>query len=321
MSPLAMSLREEIVREGPISFSRFMQRALYDPVGGYYRKLRDPFGAQGDFYTAEQVQPMFGILVAAMIREWFEELGRPRDFTVVELGAGRGEMAAAFSEWRYIAVDLDRGALPERFCGVVFSNEFFDALPVDVAVCRGGRFVERRVGWDGARFVWMDGGPVSAMAADYITRYLGSRQEDDMVEVGAAALSWVERIAASLERGFACTIDYGHTLRESSRFPAGTLMSYRKHSALEDVLAEPGERDITAHVSFAALEEHGKRCGLAPVRMETLARALLGVGERGAFQAALETGDAAEEQRRRLQLKTLLFGMGETFRVLVQRKG
>jgi SAM-dependent MidA family methyltransferase len=320
MTPLEISLRDEIERDGPLPFHRFMERALYDPAHGYYRTARDPFGKAGDFYTAEQVQPVFGMLMAARIREWFEELGRPADFTVVELGAGRAEMAEAFAEWRYIPVDIDRGALPERFCGVVFSNEFFDALPVDVAVCRGAGFLERRLAWDGARFVWVDGEPVSPETADYIERYLGPREEGEIVEIGAAALGWVERIAASLERGVVFTIDYGHTRRESVRFREGTLMSYRKHTALEDVLEAPGWRDITAHVSFTALEEHGKRCGLVSEPLSTLARTLLDVGERGAFEAVLAAGNAAEEQRRRLQLKTLLFGMGETFRVLVQRK-
>jgi SAM-dependent MidA family methyltransferase len=140
------------------------------------------------------------------------------------------------------------------------------------------------------------------------------------VEVNLDALAWMERIAGSLDRGFVLTIDYGYTRRESVRFRSGTLMSYRRHTALEDVLEDPGGRDITAHVPFTALEEHGKRCGLEPVRFETLARMLLGIGERDAFAGVFAAQDAAEESRRRLQLKTLLFGMGETFRVLVQRK-
>jgi SAM-dependent MidA family methyltransferase len=316
MTPLAVLIREEILRGGPMPFRRFMELALYHPEYGYYRRQRDPFGKQGDFYTAEQVQPVFGILVAARIREMFEELGRPVDFTVVELGAGRGEMGQALSEWRYLPVDLSRGALPERFSGVVFSNEFFDALPVEPAVRRSNAFREMRVGWDGSRLVWVECGQVSAEVAEYLERNIAPCEQGDLVEAGLDAVSWMERIAKALERGFVFTIDYGYTRRESVRFPNGTLMSYRRHTALEDVLAEPGERDITAHVCFTALEEHGKRCGLEPVRFETLARMLLDVGERGAIAAALK----ADEARRRSQLKTLLFGMGETFRVLIQRK-
>jgi SAM-dependent MidA family methyltransferase len=59
------------------------------------------------------------------------------------------EMAEAFSQWRYIGVDVDSGEMPERFAGVVFSNEFFDALPVDAAVYRDGAFREQRVSFDG----------------------------------------------------------------------------------------------------------------------------------------------------------------------------
>jgi SAM-dependent MidA family methyltransferase len=319
MTPLSTLIRDEIARDGPISFRRFMELALYHPLYGYYRRERDPFGKQGDFYTAEQLQPAFGILVAARIRAMFEELGRPEGFTVVELGPGRAEMRHAFSEWQYVPVDLG-GALPARFCGVVFSNEFFDALPVEVAVCRGGGFCEMRVGWNGSRFTWKEAGPVSAEAADYVARYLPPREEGDLVEINLEALAWTERIAASLDRGFVLTIDYGYTRRESVRFRCGTLMSYRRHTALEDVLEDPGGRDITAHVPFTALEERGKCCGLEPRRFETLARMLLAIGERDQFAEVLAARDAVDESRRRLQLKTLLFGMGETFRVLMQQK-
>src|SRR5262249_10883489 len=99
------------------------------------------------------------------------------------------------------------------------------------------------------------------------------------------------------------------------------LMSYRRHSASEDVLVEPGERDITAHVAFSALEDRGARCGLEATVRETLAQTLLHAGETDQFAAALAGATQREEQARRLQLKALLFGMGETFRTLIQRKG
>jgi SAM-dependent MidA family methyltransferase len=313
-------LAEEIRSGGPVPFHRFMEVALYHPRFGYYRWPRDPFGKEGDFFTAEQVQPVFGILMAARIRQLWREMGEPSDFTVVELGAGRREMADAFAEWRYVPIDVDSGRLPERFRGVVFSNEFFDALPVDVAVYRDGGFREQRVGLEGGRFVWQTGGAVPGPVEDYLRRFFPPPEEGRWYEANLEALAWLERIAGALDAGYVVTVDYGCTRPEWVRFPAGTLMGYRRHTAHEDVLTDPGERDITAHANFTALDEWGAAHGLDRDRFETLARVLLTAGEPDQFAAALGASDASEQLRRRMQLKTLLFGMGETFRVLVQRK-
>ncbi len=317
MPPLADLLREEIARLGPIPFRRFMELALYHPSLGYY--TRDPFGASGDFYTASQLQPVFGQLVAARVRSLYENLGRPDDFTVVELGPGRGEMAPAFSEWRYVPVERHSGMLPERFTGVAYANEFFDALPVSVARLREGVWHELRVGWNGERFIWNEAAPVDAEQAAYIDAYLPGHGEGDTVEINLDALGWIERIAAAFERGYLLTIDYGYTSRESAGFPQGTLMSYRRHVAREDVLEEPGLRDVTAHVCFTALEEHGRARGLERLRLESLASTLLGAGE-AAVATAVAADDERESARRRHQLQTLLFSMGETFRVLLQKR-
>ena len=320
MTPAETLLAEEIRREGPIPFRRFQEVALYHPEHGYYRRARDPFGAGGDFFTAEQVQPVFGILMAARIRQLYQEMGQPREFTVVELGAGRREMAGAFSEWRYVPVDMDAGELPKRFRGVVFSNEFFDALPVHVAVYRGGQFLEQCVKYEDGRFQWHTGQPVRRELDAYFRKYWAPPEEGRWYEGCLEGLLWLARISAALEAGYALTIDYGFTRAESIRFPAGTLMGYRRHTAHEDVLTGAGERDITAHVNFTMLQEAGSACGLETQRFETLAQTLLAAGEADQFAAAMGTGGGAEELRRRMQLKTLLFGMGETFRVLLQRR-
>jgi SAM-dependent MidA family methyltransferase len=320
VTPLGELLSEEIRREGPIPFRRFMEAALYHPQHGYYRRARDPFGKAGDFFTAEQIQPVFGILMAARIRQFYQEMGEPREFTVVELGAGRREMAEAFSEWRYVPVDVGRGALPERFVGVAFSNEFFDALPVDVAVYREGAFREQRVGFANGRFQWSVAGAAPPEVERWLRSWAAPPEEGRWYEVSLDAPRWVERIAGAMERGYALTIDYGYTRAESVRFPSGTLMSYRRHMAREDVLEDPGERDLTAHVDFTALEEAGAAHGLRKESLETLAQTLLAAGEPDQFAAALASDDPRENLRRRMQLKTLLFGMGETFRVLLQRR-
>ncbi len=313
-------LAAEIREQGPISFRHFMEVALYHPVHGYYRRRRDPFGKAGDFFTAEQVQPVFGMLMAARIRELCGLIGNPRDFTVLEPGAGRGEMAEAFAEWRYVPLEID-AAMPQRCEGVVFTNEFFDALPVEAAIFTGGSFRERRVTLQDGQFAWTTGGPVSGDVERFLRRWYPPPEEGRCYEANLRALDWMEQISRFLRRGYLFTIDYGFTRRESVRFPAGTLMGYRRHTAREDVLAEPGERDITAHVNFTMLEEAGAERGFVTERFETLAQTILAAGEKDRFDSIIESGPPAEQQRRRMQLKTLLFGMGETFRVLVQKKG
>jgi SAM-dependent MidA family methyltransferase len=320
MTPAAEILAAEIERSGPIPFRRFMEVALYHPEHGYYRHPRDPFGTQGDFFTAEQLQPVFGILIAARIRQLHRAMGEPADFTVVELGAGRREMAPHFAGWRYVPIDVDAGTLPDSLTGVVFSNEFFDALPVDVAVFTNRAFLEERVSFHDGRFHWIAGPPVSPEADDYLRRSFPPPEDGRRYEVALEALSWIGRISRALRSGFVFTIDYGYTRAESVRFPAGTLMGYRRHAAREDVLTDPGVRDITAHVNFSALEEHAAAQGLALEKFETLAQTLLAAGEPDQFAEVLGAEAAEGALRRRMQLKTLLFGMGETFRVQLLRK-
>jgi len=319
MTPLHELLADEILRDGPMPFRRFMETALYHPQHGYYRHPRDPFGKEGDFYTAEQIQPVFGILIAERIRQLYREMGEPEDFTVVELGAGRGEMAAAFSEWRYVPIDIDSGSLPDHFRGVVFSNEFFDALPVEVAIFHEGCFHRQCVGVADGGFVWRTGGAAPAEVDGYLRRYFPPPVEGQWYEANLAAHEWLERIGRALDLGYVMTVDYGYTRAESIRFAAGTLMGYRRHTAREQVLEDPGARDITAHVNFTAIEEFGAEVGLRTVRLESLARTLLTAGESDNFFSAMGT-DPASELQRRMQLKTLLFGMGESFRVLLQSK-
>ena len=309
-------IAEEIRRKGAIPFRRFMELALYHPRHGYYRRARDPFGVGGDFYTAEQLQPVFGVLIAARIRQLYRDMGEPAGFTVVEVGAGRGDMARALSEWKYVPVEIASGAMPNGFTGVVFSNEFFDALPVDVALYQGGVFREQRVAMDRDRFVWSTGDRVRPETEHYLRTYVARPEEGRWYEANLDALAWMERMAGAMVSGWILTIDYGFTRAESVRFPEGTLMAYRRHTAREDVLVDPGERDITAHVNFTALQEFGETCALRAVRFESLVQLLLAAGEPDQFAAALGGGELA----RRTQLKTLLFGMGETFRALLQRK-
>ena len=149
-----------------------------------------------------------------------------------------------------------------------------------------------------------------------------ARWESDaaLVELPVALRSCVERIDRRLERGWIVLFDYGYTARELMRFPQGTLMAYRKHRAYDDVLAEPSESDITAHVPFDELRRRARVLGWNESRFETMGQFLLSAGEGDQFAAALAAPSEAESVRLRLQLKSLLFDIGEMFRAIVWEK-
>ncbi|QOY86098.1 SAM-dependent methyltransferase [Paludibaculum fermentans] len=316
--------------QGPILFSRFMEVALYHPEHGYYRRARreqgaDPFGMHGDFYTATQLQPVFGRLIAAQCAHWQQQLGAGEAFHVVEWGAGRGEMAEHLSSFRYSAVDVDGGEVPAAFEGVIFCNELFDALPVEaVRVCRREARM-MRVGLSDGRFVWVEGEPLTGpwlpYAVNLCARIAEIREEEEVwLELPVGLESLLARMTRPLTRGFVLAIDYGYTEREIIRFPRGTLMAYRRHQALDDVLLNPGEQDITAHVPFTHLEHCAQALGLLTTPLRSLTQLLMSAGEADQFAGALAAPDDAAALRLRMQLKSLLFGLGETFRCLVMEK-
>ena len=327
MTPLEELIASEIRRDGSIGFERFMERALYHPEHGYYRSARDPFGFEGDFYTSSQMQPVFGRLLAQKIDTWRHEMGSPPSFTLVELGAGRGETIAEIKrclpDLDAVSIDLGEREIPERFTGVVLANEFFDALPVSSVERGPDELIEHRVGFDDGQFTWVSEAVQDPYFQRYMERYLPDLPVGNRTELNRAALDWLGRIAERLETGLLLAIDYGYTADEvarGGRFRRGSLMSYRGHRSDEDVLAEPGHRDITAHVNFTALEIRARELGFATEPLQSQTAFLMEIGEPDDFQTALR-GEPSEELDPRMKLKSLLFGIGETFRVFVGRKG
>jgi SAM-dependent MidA family methyltransferase len=164
-------IRAEIGANGPISFARFMELALYHPKDGYYASGRANIGRRGDFFTNVNVGPLFGKLLASQFAEIWEKLGRPRDFKIVEQGAHDGVFAAdalralrqaagdCFAATSYCIVEpfpiwrerqqKNLREFAEKiawapsvdeiapFVGIHFSNELFDSLPVHLIVSDG----------------------------------------------------------------------------------------------------------------------------------------------------------------------------------------
>jgi SAM-dependent MidA family methyltransferase len=233
---------------------------------------------------------------------------------------------------------------PDGDALIVFGNEFFDALPVEVLTADGELRVAEK---DGALIEQtVDPRP---QVLEYVDRYAVHPPSGGRVEVSLAGLEWMRRIAAAFagsrgprqdpgspasppsacggdsRRGFAVFIDYGYTRPEQlAGRHLDTLMTYRQHRASGNPYEAPGEQDITAHVNFTALRAGADKGGLDCLALLTQAQFLMGVGETTQFAEAFEDCRLPQEQAKvALQLKHLVTpaGIGEIFQVLVLSHG
>jgi SAM-dependent MidA family methyltransferase len=290
-------IRDKIRRDGPVTFAWFMEQALYHPEHGYYSSGRCAIGRRGDYFTNVSVGPLFGRLLVAQFAEMWESLGRPDDFTVVEQGAHHGDFARdvleavrenspeffgalhyriiepfpllqerqreslkAFREkiaWRKSLNEL------EPFCGVHFSNELLDAMPVHL-ISKVDDWQERVVEESGDGFAFVAepiGDQDLRRHLEKIPRHAVRPYE---TEVNLAALDWVERVAKKLTRGYVLAVDYGYSrdkFYEPERAP-GTLQCYAEHRTVASPLERVGHVDISAHVDWTSIVERAEACGL-----------------------------------------------------------
>jgi len=205
---------------------------------------------------------------------------------------------------------------------IVFGNEFFDALPVEVLTASG----ELRVAENDGALVEQVVDPRPQLL-EYVDRYSVHPPAGGRVEVPLAALEWMRRIAAafSSRRGFSVFVDYGYTRpQQLAGRHLDTLMTYRQHRAGENPYEAPGEQDITAHVNFTALGTVAGQGGLDQLALLTQAQFLMGIGETTQFAEAFEDCRLPQERAKvAMQLKHLVTpaGIGEIFQVLVLARG
>jgi SAM-dependent MidA family methyltransferase len=358
VNPLRQRIEQEVRERGSIPFSRYMELCLYDPELGYYSRHAEQFGKAGDFYTSSDVHAVFGRLLARQFDEMWRCLGSPMRIDLVELGPGRGLFAQDVLDWsekkfpdfyralRYVLVEsspalreriketlgphLEAGkaeltALDPRNGAssantIVFANEFFDALPVEILSTKGSLRIEA---CDGRLTeAWAKPSPEEV---EFLDRYSIHPEPNQRVEAALAAQQFMERVAASIQRGFLLAIDYGYTREEQlAGRHRGTVKALRQHSVSANPYEAPGEQDITADVNFTALAAATEKHGMQARKLVTQAQFLMGIGEMNQFADSFEGCRLPQERAKvALQLKHLVTpaGMGESFHVLLASKG
>ncbi len=355
----------EVARRGRVSFAEFMELALYHPKAGYYTRRRTgagPAGRSGDFLTAPTASPIFGRTLAELVRQLAATLGEP--VTLVELGAGEGVLLGGLLEQlgegrgevlrRVLAVETGEWARQRivKSCKgvevtprlseaswpagpvVLFTSELYDALPVHRVTVQGQEhgyaiaeyFVEPD-GKGGLR--WALGEPSTPEVLRYLGEHGLTLEEGQVAEVRPRACAiHAEHLRWCGSDAVAFVVDYGHTSRKLYDPRArrqGSLVGYRAHALVEDVLADPGEVDITAHVNFDDLENAAADAGWERGVIRPLGLFLTLHGALSFLPAGVGRGEplSPQEWAELAAAKRLLLpsGMGSDLKVLAQGRG
>lgn len=211
--------------------------------------------------------------------------------------------------------------------GVVFSNELLDAFPV------------HRLAWDAARREWFEWG-VNLAGHRFVWARLPSPASGQpprpaafppalekvmpdgfTIDLCPTAARWWRQAAASLRCGKLVTIDYGLTGEEAflPERQNGTLRAYRRHRVTTDVLADPGEQDLTAHVDFSALQNLGQAAGLVTEAFVSQSQFLTAIACRS-WNAEIPFPEWTPGRRRQFQTLTHPEHLGRRFLVLIQSR-
>jgi SAM-dependent MidA family methyltransferase len=312
-------------------------------ANAHYYAAADPLGAGGDFITAPEISQMFGEMIGLWLAHVHAGAGGPGEAAYVELGPGRGTLAAdalramASAGFKPSAVHLVetspvlRGAQGQRLPGPVFhdaidtlpadrpllivANEFFDALPIRQLLRTDAGWRERLLVNDrvehGARFLPVLG---EADVTDRVPAVLRDAPQGSIVEVCPAArdvmVALGQRLAA--QGGVMLAIDYGY----AGPAVGDSFQAVQAHR-FADPFVEPGARDLTAHVDFTALAEAAEQSGAVASPMAEQGSFLMRLGLGARAQMLARSNPAVKEDvmvaMRRL---TDADAMGRLFKVM-----
>lgn len=350
-------IRQRVLDAGGwLSFSEYMDMALYAPGLGYYSAGARKFGDAGDFITAPELGDLFAQVLARVCVNALDALGAD---VIVEVGAGTGALAAGLlaasgekQPARYLIIEVSadlrerqRETLAARVpgslhrvewldqlpaqpvSGVLLANEVLDALPVERFLIREGEVLALGVveSADGPGFAWSaaEASPLLREAVEAVQSEVGYRFPSGYrSELNLRLNAWIAGVCGAVRPGLALFIDYGGTRREyyHPQRSQGTLACHYRHRFHDDPFFMPGLQDISAWVDFSAVAHGGVAAGWR----------LTGYGTQSHFLAAAGLPEvlsarpgALPDSRLVMEARRLLMpgDMGEKFKVMLLSAG
>jgi SAM-dependent MidA family methyltransferase len=349
MNILEKIIISEIHKNGPITFEKFMNFALYYPQQGYYSSGKPKIGKEGDFYTSPHVHSAFGEVISNFILKAKDYLSA-NDFTIIEIGAGKGYLAFdilnhisknndEFNNINYVIIEKNEinfiqglkkfknkikifnniEELGNNNTGVIISNELFDSLPFHRLIYQNNGIKEYYIDFVNNNFIEISEELSSSEINTYLERYNLNFTNFKQLEVNLLASEYLKNLSDILKKGFVITIDYGFLSDElfSNEKAEGTYRCFHKHTVTNNPYQYIGNQDITADVDFSNLILAGNKYELEKLKYTTQGQFLVDWGIIDIYEKALSHNNKGAKAIKNLFLPGM---MGNYFKVLIQHK-
>ena len=338
------SLDKYFSRFKKIPIDKFISNALYNKDYGYYSK-KNPFGKNGDFITSPAVTPLFSELIALWIISFWEHLGRPKKFNVVELGPGNGQMCMTLlrvfkkfptflnsvniflyerskalenlqkNNLNHLKIKWIKNFNKIKNGPVIFlGNEFFDAIPIKQFKKINNIVYEQYVKLENNSEIKTFFKKANFKIINELKKY-NLLKNQSFIEYPKQGLSELDQIVNKIKKqnGGLLLIDYGF-LKQKNR---NTLQSIKNHK-FNMMFKNIGSADITSLVNFSLIKKYLKRKGLSVNRIVSQSFFLKKMGIMNRAEAVAKKMNFKEKSDLYFRIQRLIGSkqMGELFKFL-----
>ena len=291
-------------RKHKLPLDKFINYCLYDKKKGYYM-LKNPFGKTGDFTTAPNISRIFSEMLAIWTISFWESLGSPKKFNLIELGAGNGEMMKVMIESfkrfpyflkscniiihekspilikkqksninykniRWVKNITNQNKLPTIF----LANEFFDSIPIKQFLKDNNNWYEKfiKVSSDLNYSFLKEKININDLNKNFDFKI---SHNQNFIEYSPLGLNYIKNILKIIKKnkGGLLIIDYGFFTKKMK----DTLQAIYKKK-FSNVLENVGKSDITYNINFTLINKIAKTFNNIDTNFTTQRKFLINLG-------------------------------------------
>ena len=270
-----------------LSLDKFINLSLYNKKFGYYMK-KNPFGKKGDFITSPNVSRLFSEMIAIWVISFWQSIGFPKKFNLIELGGGNGEMMKIIIEslknfpnfskacnfiifekspslikiQKRKLIDTEISWISQikkinNNPSIFIANEFFDSVPIKQFVKREKLWFEKFVNLKSKKKAYFYEKKIDIQKFEKKINFKISKNQN-FIEYSEIGFNYLNEISNLIKEnsGGLLLIDYGYTDKKMRN----TLQGVSNHK-FANILDNIGNVDITHNISFELFKKFIKRKG------------------------------------------------------------